>query len=302
MVFRKKQSSTLMESAAELADQVRPKIESAVETAREKLGPVVAEAREKAGPALADAREQAAVQLADAREKAGPALADAREKAAEQLADAKKKAAPVIAEGRKGAAKKAASGKAMAAAGLATIAPGMAPQKKKGGRLKKVLLLGGLLAIGGVVFKKLRGDRSQSNWQSSYTPSTSGSAGTVSDSPAAGSAAAAASASADDAGAASPDEALSDAAAGPHVDTTPDAPAEVVDLPVQENQPEYGDGAARSNPGGGAPDASYTIKGVEKSQEFHTPGSPSYDGTVAEVWFQSEEAAEAHGFSRAGDR
>jgi hypothetical protein len=182
---------------------------------------------------LADAREKAGPAIAEAKEKAAPVVAEAREKAAGQLADAKEKAGPAVIEARRRAARKAARGKAKAAAGLATITPGMTPEKKKGGRLKKVLLLGGLLAIGGAVFRKLREDRSQSNWQSSYTPKP---AGATTSTPAAGGAA-----DADDSGASSPDEAMADAAAGPHTDTTPDAPADVVDLPVQETEDERAD-------------------------------------------------------------
>ena len=32
---------------------------------------------------------------------------------------------------------------------------------------------------------------------------------------------------------------------------------------------------------------------------YHSPGSDSYDVTVAEIWFASEELAEANGFTRA---
>ena len=34
--------------------------------------------------------------------------------------------------------------------------------------------------------------------------------------------------------------------------------------------------------------------------KFHTPESPYYEQTIAEVWFDSEEAAEAAGFEKAG--
>jgi large subunit ribosomal protein L17 len=44
-----------------------------------------------------------------------------------------------------------------------------------------------------------------------------------------------------------------------------------------------------------APDG-YPVKGNADSMKFHTPESPYYDRTVAEVWFASAEAAEAAGF------
>jgi large subunit ribosomal protein L17 len=41
----------------------------------------------------------------------------------------------------------------------------------------------------------------------------------------------------------------------------------------------------------------FEIKGNADSMLYHVPGSPSYDRTVAEVWFASAEAAEAAGFA-----
>lgn len=42
---------------------------------------------------------------------------------------------------------------------------------KRGGGLRKVLLVGALVAVGGVVFAKLRAKKAQStNWESSYVP------------------------------------------------------------------------------------------------------------------------------------
>jgi hypothetical protein len=68
----------------------------------------------------------------------------------------------------------------------------------------------------GFIAKKLQGGGQADNWQSSYVPSPAP--------------AAAPAPQAHDAGAAGPDEALSDATDEPHAATTPDAPAEVVDL------------------------------------------------------------------------
>ncbi|GAA0339091.1 50S ribosomal protein L17, sunset domain variant [Micropruina glycogenica] len=47
------------------------------------------------------------------------------------------------------------------------------------------------------------------------------------------------------------------------------------------------------------PPKGYDIKGNEDSRKFHTPESPWYDQTIAEVWFDSEEAAEKAGFVNA---
>ena len=56
-------------------------------------------------------------------------------------------------------------------------------------------------------------------------------------------------------------------------------------------------------PGDGTHDCptSYPIKGNMPSQRYHKPGQPSYNRTIPEVCFQSAEAAEAAGFTEAGD-
>lgn len=50
---------------------------------------------------------------------------------------------------------------------------------------------------------------------------------------------------------------------------------------------------------GDEPPAEYTIKGNERSMKYHTADSGGYERTIADVWFISEEAAEAAGFTRA---
>lgn len=48
------------------------------------------------------------------------------------------------------------------------------------------------------------------------------------------------------------------------------------------------------------PPEGFTIKGNEDSMKFHSPDSQWYDSTVAEVWFETEDAAVAAGFTKAG--
>lgn len=50
---------------------------------------------------------------------------------------------------------------------------------------------------------------------------------------------------------------------------------------------------------GDEPPADFLIKGNDRSKKYHVPGSASYERTSAEVWFASEEAAEAAGFTKA---
>ena len=50
---------------------------------------------------------------------------------------------------------------------------------------------------------------------------------------------------------------------------------------------------------GHEPPEGFTIKGNERSMKYHVPESAGYGRTVAEVWFNSEEAAQQAGFVRA---
>ena len=69
------------------------------------------------------------------------------------------------------------------------------------------------------------------------------------------------------------------------------APAKLAEV-SDEADAEPVDGVYR----GEKPPAGYDIKGNEDSGKYHTPDSPWYGRTIAEVWFNSTEAAEAAGF------
>ena len=90
--------------------------------------------------------------------------------------------------------------------------------------------------MAGVVAKKLQGGSESQHWQSSYVPSppasgTGAAAATTSTGAGAAPTPAAPMAGAsDDTGGSSPDEALADEAETVHPVTTPDEPAEVVDI------------------------------------------------------------------------
>src|SRR6187431_2442772 len=45
----------------------------------------------------------------------------------------------------------------------------------------------------------------------------------------------------------------------------------------------------------------FPIKGNENSKKYHTPDGQWFEQTVAEVWFDTEESAEAAGFTKAGE-
>ncbi len=179
---------SLMTQAAELAETVLPAIESAYESAKEAAGPLLEEAKVTVAPLIADGKELAAEKAASAKALAAEAAAAAQEKAAS----------------------------------------GSAVEESKGGGWKKWVFLGALLAAGAVIYKKLRGDDTADNWQSSYVPTPAPTP--VPDPTPAAETAADSDAETDDSGGAAPDEALADAADEPVAPTTPDAPAEVVDI------------------------------------------------------------------------
>ena len=97
------------------------------------------------------------------------------------------------------------------------------------------------------------------------------------------------------------DELVSDAVPAPtdSSDVTKDAAAPqdaVANANVNAKTDEgYGEGSYV----GDTPPEGFSIKGNERSKKYHLAGPGGYDRTIAEVWFNSEEAAEKAGFTRA---
>jgi len=78
----------------------------------------------------------------------------------------------------------------------------------------------------------------------------------------------------------------------PAVDVAAPTPA----AQAEEGEPvDYGAGSYR----GDNPPAGFTIKGNERSMKFHVPTALGFERTVTDLWFNSPEAAEAAGFTRA---
>ena len=245
MRLRKKKSllDQAIDQASDVVDAARPRIESAVSQVREQV-------REMSKDAAEGARELAK----DTKVKAGPLMTEGRSLAADlaeatrEVAIPKAKAAALA--GAERTADLAASGRDLAAAKLADVKS--EPPKRKGRKLRKLLVFGSLAAAAGFVYNKMRPQPQVDNWQSSYTPPTST---TTSSTTATGTSATGvpttggthlapgvgpdepvgsddpmAAHAGDDTGGASPDEAIADAVEEPHEVTTPDDPAEVVDV------------------------------------------------------------------------
>ncbi len=195
---------------------------------------VFEDAKELASEAAAVGKEKAAEAAAVGLEKAAEAATSGKERAAEVAASSKEKAVPLLTEGKALAAEKAASGKEKAAEAAAAVAAaakeakdaapeelGGEPERKRGRWVKRILVVGGIAAVAAFVAKKLRAEDPADNWQSSYVPAPPPTPVADAD-------------QADDAAGSAPDEALADAAEEPHPVTTPDAPAEAVDVDAEK--------------------------------------------------------------------
>jgi len=92
----------------------------------------------------------------------------------------------------------------------------------------------------------------------------------------------------------------------PTEEAATDAPAEETAAEVAPDEAPAADVADAPAAGSHAPleDGSqpegFPIKGNAQSQKFHQPGGRWYDQTLAELWFDTPESAEAAGFTEAG--
>ncbi len=78
-------------------------------------------------------------------------------------------------------------------------------------------------------------------------------------------------------------------------------PKAAVEADVVEEKPELPAGAKAPLKSGNAPKG-YEIKANQDSMKFHEPDGQWFDATNPDFWFKSVEAAEAAGFTRAGDK
>jgi uncharacterized membrane protein ArfC len=66
-------------------------------------------------------------------------------------------------------------------------------------------------------------------------------------------------------------------------------------IPVSPEAP-FGPGSARATPDGGGPPG-WLVKGRSDTRLYYTPDDPTYDPTVAEIWFSDEKSAAQAGFT-----
>jgi hypothetical protein len=249
-MLRKKKSlvDRAVDSASDAVDAALPVIESAVTQVREQVRDLSKDAAAGAKDLAKDTRTKAAPLIADTKVLAGEIAEATREVAIP-------KAKSAAAAGAATAAGIAASGKELAAAKVAEVKG--EPPKRKSRKFRKLLFWGSLAAAAGFVYQKIRPTPETDNWQSAYTPPTSAGSTSSTTSATTGTTAgatggahlapgvgpdeplatddpmarlAAEEAPGDDPGGADPTEAIADAAEEPHDVTTPDNPADVVEV------------------------------------------------------------------------
>ncbi len=97
--------------------------------------------------------------------------------------------------------------------------------------------------------------------------------------------------------AAAPDPPTATAAAGDDKPQIPTAAAGEDEPAPASDQPKgpYGAGSARAGADGNGPPG-WPVKATENPKLYRTPDSPSYEQTVAQVWFKDENSAKQGGF------
>lgn len=284
-------SQELKKAAVETASAAAEYSTTALKDGLDKAQEILAEAQKQAGPMLRDAKVRTAdfasrtlddlePHIKDALEKVAPAVDAARDKVTDdllpKLQDALHQAAehPAVAEATK-----------RGTAAVQALSGDLEPVKKKSRTRKVFKFLAITAAVAGAVAAVRHFLAPKDDGWTAHEPSKA----YVNNNDTFSTAAKFASDQDDSAqSTVTPEE-------------TPEPEPEVAAEPIVEeaaaepSDPTYGEGAYV----GSEPPEGFTIKGNERSKKFHLPGTGGYERTIAEVWFNSEEAAEAAGFTKA---
>ena len=289
-MFRKQ---TLREAAAESTHTAAERGAAALDAAIERLQPLLEQAAEKVGPLAGDALKRAD----HARVVAARYAADTLDQVQPQLNEALDKVSPAVEKAQKAVQNdlipkliallhEAAEHPAVAgilenardaadeveSRGLATVAAVKGelelPKKSKGKTFVKIAVVGALLGAAAVAVKTFLGSKDQG-----WAPHEPSPAYTYTDTPT-----------------------PKDPEPEP-VDEADDEADEIVEPETMLEEPTnpFGEGSFV----GTEPPEGFTIKGNDRSMKYHVPESGGYERTIADVWFNSEEAAQAAGFTRA---
>ncbi len=289
-MFRKQ---TLREAAAESTHTAAERGAAALDAAIERLQPLLEQAAEKVGPLAGDALKRAD----HARVVAARYAADTLDQVQPQLNEALDKVSPAVEKAQKAVQNdlipkliallhEAAEHPAVAgilenardaadeveSRGLATVAAVKGelelPKKSKGKTFVKIAVVGALLGAAAVAVKTFLGSKDQG-----WAPHEPSPAYTYTDTPT-----------------------PKDPEPEP-LDEADDEADEIVEPETMLEEPTnpFGEGSFV----GTEPPEGFTIKGNDRSMKYHVPESGGYERTIADVWFNSEEAAQAAGFTRA---
>lgn len=282
--------------AAETYDRVQPGIDEAldqvtptVERTMRRVTPAVDEALSRVTPSVDLARTKVQHDLL-------PRFASALHEAASQ---------PLTTE----IAAKLAAATAALVSTIETPAEVVLVTKKKrsfGKTLATVVIAGSVLAGVVVAVRKLMAD-SSSGWQA-HTPSDAYIANPVAD------VVEDVAAEVEEPDEAAPEEPEMEGDVGEEVEQDLEFPEEATqdvaesveeELEKVADKAEGGDASPLAGspygPGsyvGAEPPQGFSIKGNNRSMKYHLPGTSAYERTIADVWFDSPESAEAAGFVR----
>lgn len=283
-------------AVAETGDRIAPAISSAREVAEKKVGPAIHQAYDTFQKDVLPEIEEKAAQVAshpaveEATRRSQAALAALKGQVADVADTAQDKVEVAAKKSRKATkkAKKAAKAAAKDAKKTASKSTDLVAPKKQHKVLKTLLVLGGLAAAGAVVARKFLGS-ADDGWTArepsetySWTPKAPAPGTSPAPEPEAAPEAQPAAATPEPAQ--SPDSAAAEATMTEEGGPAPEGAETTATVPsyVGDNPPE-----------------GFVIKGNDRSKKYHVPGSGGYDRTIADVWFSSEEDAQAAGFTKA---
>ncbi len=298
-MFRKQ---TLREAAAETTHTAAERGAAALDAAIERIQPLLEQAAERVGPIAEDAKKRAE----DARSAAAKYAADTLDSVQPRLNEALDRVTPAVERAQKAVQNdlipkliqllhEAAEHPAVAGVledardaaaeiesrGQATLAAVKGelelPRKSKGKTFLKVAAVSALLAAAGIAIKTFLGSK-----DSGWAPHEPSPAYTYTDTP-------------------TPKDPEPE---DPQDDLDDDLDDDLEDDSVDSEVTEATEAAAPKTFGEGSyigtePPEGYTIKGNDRSMKYHVQESGGYERTNADVWFNSEEAAQAAGFARA---
>ncbi len=316
---------TLREAAVETTQTAADRGTAALELAIERLMPLLEQAAERLAPYAEDAKhaavdakkrtakfaadtvEQFQPQINDALDRVSPAVEKAQKAVQDdllpKLVDLLHEAAelPVVQSAQEVAHDVAGEVQSRGGAAVAALKGELQVPKKTsaGKRVAQVAAAGALLAAVAVAVRAFLGSK-DSGW-AAHEPSPAYTY--TSPKPAAEKVA---EDQLDDDGApiAEAVEVVEDTVVDATEATEADAVEAVEAEVVAEDSETASDAPASEGHGAGSyvgdnPPEGYTIKGNERSMKYHTTESGGYDRTIADVWFENEDAAKAAGFVRA---